>query len=106
MPSLYDSPFMSFLNEPGEGYQSAYNAYQPSWGSPRQQKYYQGQFADVQNEYLGKLGQQIMGGGAPTLNFTDFLSQMPWTQRYAQLPPSMRGFNASQFSPFTRRLFS
>ncbi len=95
-----------FLETPGEPQQAAYYAYQPQWGGTRQQKYYQGQFANVQNEYLGKLGQQILGGGAPTLNFTDFLSQVPWTQRYAQMPPSMRGFSASQFNPYTRRVFS
>ena len=96
---MADNGFWDYLNENPE---SAYFANQNQWKTPNQKKYFQSQFSNIQNEYLGQLGQQIMGGGAPTLNFTDFLSQMPWTQKYAQLPPSMRGSNQSQYSPVTR----
>ena len=82
--------------------QAAYYAQQPQWGAPKQQRYYQGQFQEIQNQYLGRLGQQMMGGGMPSLQFTDFLGNFPWTQQYAQLPPSLRGDNPSLFNPRTQ----
>ena len=91
-----------------ENPQAAYFGYQPQFGrSPNQKKWFQNQFSEVQNRYMGQLGQQIMGGGAPTLNFTDFLSQ--WfapqggaAQEWAGLSPSQRGMNQGRYAPPTR----
>ena len=53
--------------------------------------------------FYGKLGEQVLGGGAPTATFTDYLKDFPFTQRFAQLG---RQYNqGSQFSPRTRFLY-
>jgi hypothetical protein len=53
--------------------------------------------------FYGKLGEQVLGGEAPTATFTDYLKDFPFTQRFAQLG---RQYNqGSQFSPRTRFLY-
>ena len=53
--------------------------------------------------FYGKLGEQALGGEAPTATFTDYLKDFPFTQRFAQLG---RQYNqGSQFSPRTRFLY-
>lgn len=65
------------------------------------------QASDVYNQALqgfyGKLGEQILGGGAPTMTFTDYLQEFPFTQRFAQLGRQYGNSNA--FSPRTRFLY-
>jgi hypothetical protein len=98
------NPFASFLEDVPE---AAYFSLDKPFGrSPRQERFFQGQFQNIQNEYLGALGQQIRGGQFPTLRFTDFLEKFPFTKRYASLPPQSRGDFPRQFSPPTRFLFN
>tara|TARA_R110002073_G_C9180438_1_gene556326 strand:+ start:351 stop:659 length:309 start_codon:yes stop_codon:yes gene_type:complete len=53
--------------------------------------------------FYGKLGEQVLGGEAPTATFADYLKDFPFTQRFAQLG---RQYNqGSQFSPRTRFLY-
>ena len=94
----FDGNWLDFLEDKPE---AGYFSYQNQWRTPNQKKYYQNQFQEIQNEYLGRLGQQLRSGGAPTEKFTDFLGQFPWTLRFMQLPPSMRGDNPSLFNPRT-----
>lgn len=101
MPQNYDE-FRDFVEDNPE---AGYFTFQNQWRTPNQRKYFQGQFNEIQNEYLGRLGQQIRGGGEGTLHFADFLSQMPWAERFQGLPPSQRGENASLFNPWTRFMF-
>lgn len=102
MPSQYDNPFLAYLEEEPK---AGYFAYQNQWRTPNQKKYFQNQFAEIQNQYMGRLGQQILGGGEPNLRFTDFLKQYPWMQEFAKLPPSQRGENRSLYNPRTQRIF-
>jgi len=53
--------------------------------------------------FYGKLGEQVLGGGAPTATFTDYLKDFPFTQRFAQL--GRQYDQGSQFSPRTRFLY-
>ena len=53
--------------------------------------------------FCGKLGAQVLGGGAPTATFTDYLKDFPFTQRFAQL--GRQYDQGSQFSPRTRFLY-
>ena len=73
--------------------------------SPAQRKYWQGQFGNVQSEYAGALGSSIRNQTeAPT--FTQFLEDMPWTERYTSLSPALRpGSSFSRFSPQARRIY-
>ena len=37
--------------------------------------------------------------------FTDYLGQYDWTDRYTSLPPAMRGDFTSQYNPRTRQIY-
>lgn len=94
-------PFTDLLNEdPRLGYQS----YLPQFNlSQNQKKFFQNNYQDIFNEYLGALGQQIRQGQSPNLKFTDYLSQTPFTERYSSLSPEQRGeTQQGRFSPRTR----
>ena len=72
--------------------------------SPNQLKFGQNAYQDIYNQYFGALGQQIMGGQDPTLKFQDFLSQSPFSQRFANLPPGLTGRSDAQrlYNPSTQ----
>ena len=74
--------------------------------SPVQQQYWSGQYGNVYNQYAGALGSAIrQGQEAPS--FTNFLSDMPWTERYTALSPSLRpGGSFRRFNPATRYMYS
>ena len=88
---------------------SAYFSFQDRFkqgASPRQRDYFGGQFQDVHNEFLGRIGEQLRQNPsqrAPT--FTSFMRSFPFQQRFAALPPSMRGAAMSRFAPQTRFFF-
>ena len=94
-----DNPFAGYFEaQPEAGYYS----YQNQWTSPNMKKYFQGQFGNIQNQYLGQLGQIVRGGQAPTLKIMDFLSQIPWQQQFQGLTPQEKGVDYSRFNPFSR----
>ena len=98
-----DNPFLAFLEEEPR---AAYFGFQNLFGkTPARKNYYQNQFQRIYDEYLGTLGQQALGGQAPTTKFVDFMRAFPFTERYAQLPPSMRGEFPGRFNPLTRSIF-
>ena len=111
--SWMDNPYMAILEEsPG----AAYFSYADQWSSPAQQQYYQNQFQNVYNQYLGTLGTALRSGasgteGAPSISdigqmsFTNYLGDMNWTDRYTSLPPTMRGDYTSSYNPRTRQIY-
>lgn len=75
--------------------------------SPNQKRYFQDQFQDVQNKYLGRLGQQVFGGEQPDEKLTDFYRsyfapQGGADQDWASMSPRSRGVNTARFAPPTR----
>ena len=74
--------------------------------SPMQNQYWRGQYGDVWDEYLGSLGAaEKRGQDAPL--WTSFLEDMPWTQRYTALGPSLRpGGSTRQYSPSVRYAYT
>ena len=88
--------------------QMAYYSAEPFAGgySPAQQKYWSGQFGNVYNQYAGALGASVRNQTeAPS--FVDFLRDMPWTERYTSLSPSLRpGSSFGRFNPATRYMYS
>jgi len=67
------NPFKDFL-ETDQGRKAAFFGATPGFnqGGSRQQ-FFSNLFPQFENRFLGALGQQIQGGGAPTLQFQDFL---------------------------------
>ena len=81
---------------------SAYYSYSGEWDSPRQGGYYQNQFTDIYNDYLGQLGSQVRGGGAPTNQWTDYLGDFDWDAWYRENQTyEQRNPNRSSFTPQT-----
>lgn len=101
--SLPFSPQELLAHEP----RSAFFSFQDQFGSksPRQKRYYQGQFSNIYNQYLGMQGAQLRAGQAPQQSFTGMLENFPFTSRFGSLPPAARGEFPSRFAPATRSLF-
>lgn len=107
--------YLGLLNEDP---QTAYYAKLYGGGqklSPNQSRYYQGGqgFNDVWSSYLGTLGEGLVKAQEQNMPFEkflnsqgntafyDYLSQTPFTERYAKLPQELRG-GTSRFAPQTR----
>jgi hypothetical protein len=71
----------------------------PFGTSPASRRYFQGQFQNIYDEFLGQQGRMLQGGQMPAQNFTQFLDAFPFTQRYSALPPEMTGRTLSGFAP-------
>lgn len=95
-----DNPFLSYLEDRPE---AAYYGYQKQWKTPNMKRYFQTQFGNIQNQYLGNLANWVTGGstGNPE-KFTDFLGNFNWGQQYQEQTPQQRGQDTSRLSPFTR----
>ena len=94
------NPFAAFLEGDPK---VAFFAQQPRFGaSPRQQRYFRGQFQDMYDRYLGELGRQAAGGKTPTRKFTDFLQDIDFDWEYGMLSPRQRGVQLGQFAPPVR----
>ena len=74
----------------------------PFGTSPASKRYFQGQFQNVYNEFLGQQGRALQGGQIPSQTFSQFLDQFPFAQRYSALPPEMSGRGISGFAPRVR----
>ena len=99
--------FSDFLEErPQELYQSFLT--DPSNKMPSSmRRYYQNQFTNIQNEYIGELTRQMRQGKMPTKRFQDFLGEGVFKQ-----PTTDSGMNrftgAKNFmeeSPYTRSTY-
>jgi hypothetical protein len=108
-PSNYygtNNPFMDYLEyEPRAAYYSSPASRQFDQGGEGQRRYFQNQFQDVYNEFLGSLGSQIRAGQAPTMRWSEYLDAVPFTERYAALSPEQAGRSRRRYSPSTRQIY-
>ena len=97
-----DNPFGAFLEAAP---QAAYYSYSNDCGRPRQSQYYQNQFQNVYNQYLGSLGGMLRQGVMPTNEntFADYLGNYDWNQE--SIGDYQRGDFTSQFNPRTRQIY-
>ena len=72
--------------------------------SPSQQQYWRGQYGDVWSRYLGELGGATRGGDIGG-GCSDYLEDMPWTQRYYENVSPRQRAGTSRFSPSTRHMY-
>ena len=101
-----NNPFMDFLElEPTAAYYSSPGGMQFASGNQGQRRYFQNQFQNVYNEFLGALGSQIRSGQEPTMRWTDYLENVPFTARYAALSPEQAGRTTRRYSPNTRQIY-
>jgi hypothetical protein len=88
---------------PEAGYAARLQQQTPQ-GSP-QRRYFQPRYNPIFQEYLGEAGQQILGGGAPTLAFDDFLGNYDFNRRFRSRAPTERGQGQARFNTPTRFFF-
>tara|TARA_R110002110_G_scaffold72519_1_gene192895 strand:+ start:206 stop:514 length:309 start_codon:yes stop_codon:yes gene_type:complete len=71
--------------------------------SPNRRKQAEDIYSGAMTEFYGKLGEQILGGGEPTMTFSNFLEDFPFTDRFAQL--GRQYSQQSRYKPSTRFLY-
>ena len=98
------NPFDEFLEATP---QAAYYSYSDEWGGggKKQSQYYQNQFQNVYNQYLGSLGGMLRQGVMPQAEntFASYLGNYDWNQE--SLGQYQRGDFTSQFNPRTRQIY-
>lgn len=84
-----ENPYLPWLNDTPE---LLYQAMQPQRGSRNYLDYWLSQYGNIFNRYQGALGQQGLAGQAPSMNFSDYLTQF-WNpqQEWKKLAPQTRG---------------
>ena len=110
-PEILQNPFggnvfADFLEQEGLGQRSAFFGALPQAQTPNQQTFFQNQFPNVLDQFLGLLGQDIFAGQTPTQRFAPFVQQFPFAQTFASTPPSQRpGTPQRFFAPQARSFF-
>lgn len=102
-----DNPFLDFLEqEPRAAFYSyLYGPGNAPSFAPRQQRFFQDQFTDIHNMYLGYLGRQVREGMMPQGSATDFFGGFDFPGYYRrQVPYEGRNAGYSGFVPRTRWL--
>jgi hypothetical protein len=88
------NPFIRFLDDEPE---AAYFARREEFGgSPRQKQFFEGDYANIYNQYLGFLGNQAKAGQMPSGSFNDFFQNLlpnsaAFDQQFRELTPNQRG---------------
>ena len=93
-----------FLEGSELGRRSSFFSFVNQQQSP-QRRFFQNQFQNIQNQFLGQLGQTIRQGGQPDQTFQSFLEGFPFSQRFQELPPALRGQLNNRFAPSVRFFF-
>lgn len=98
------NPWAGFLEEEPK---SAYFSYQNQFGgpsqAPKQKQFFQDQFANIYNQYLGQLGMQIGQGDLPSKQWQDYMKDFDFSGWYkGQVPYDERNAGFNKFSPQTQ----
>ena len=102
---LGSTPFLDFLEETP---QAAYFG-MPGRArqTPNQRRFFEQQFRNVHNQFLGALGRQITSGQQPTLRFaTDFLPGYDPQAAFLEQPFGVREATRGAFAPPIRYFYS
>ena len=100
---MQQSPFQDFLEEHPE---SGYYGYLEGQGFNRSKKrHLQGLLGQLQQNFMGQLGQQIIQGDAPTKKWMDFVGNTDLNKLYGSMSPRSRGMSQSSLTPRTRHLY-
>ena len=105
MTMQFDNPFQDFLEESDVGQRANFFSRAGTRGTPTRSRFFENQFASIQNQFLGALGAQIRGGEQPTLTFEGFLNDFSFNDAFIGAPPAFRGQFPSRFAPRTRFIF-
>lgn len=73
--------------------------------APTQRRFFENEFSNIRNQFLGTLGSMALQGQEPIGSFSDYIGGINFNQRFAALPPALRGASMGRFAPQTRFLF-
>lgn len=77
------NPWAGFLEaEPKTAYFSYGDRFGGPTGSQRQRNFFQNQFSEIYNQYLGRLGAQVRAGQVPTEQWNDYLGGFDFNNWY------------------------
>ena len=97
------APQTAFMGALSRTPYSSFNTTAPQ--KQRYQDYWQNQYSNIYNQYLGNRATQMKRGTDPSqwTSFTDYLEdEAPFTNRYSSLSPTQRGMSTRRFNPSTR----
>lgn len=105
MASFFDQDVgQEFLASDPEGRRASFFSFVNQQKAP-QRRFFQNEFQNIQNQFLGQLGQNIRESGTSDLTFESFLGDFPFATRFQGLPPSLRGALKTRFAPSVRSFF-
>tara|TARA_Y100000310_G_C20625942_1_gene785880 strand:- start:117 stop:434 length:318 start_codon:yes stop_codon:yes gene_type:complete len=95
---MQENPFLRLLEEEPIGQRALFFGNVPQNLTFGQQRFAQNLFDPTLNRYLGTLGRQVIGGGAPTNTFADYLrNSFDFGREFRRAPTSQTGLGASSF---------
>ena len=117
MANAFENFYTDLLqDQPQMAYQGAVASQFPQFDlmsrpQKRQRDYWGDQYSNIYNQYLGQQGQGLTAlaqgrqATTPMTTFSQYLENIPFTERYASLTPQQRGKGTRSFAPSTRYLF-
>jgi|SRR3990167_1703533 len=100
------NPWLEFLESAEEGPRINFYSRLPQNQTFNQQRFGEDLYNNMWTGYLGAVGRQVRGGGAPTLQYGDYLDQnMNFNRSFRAAPQFQTGMQTNRLSPFTRYLY-
>ena len=97
-----DDPFGDVLNEDPR---IAFFGQQKRFGRGQQRKFFEGQFQNILNKFLGNLGGRLFENEIPDQRFPDFIKNFDFDSFFRSQSPSFRGGFRRNVTPRGRSLF-
>ena len=100
------NPWEDFLESAEEGPRINYYSRLPQNQTANQSRFAEDLYGNLWTQYLGALGRQVREGGAPTLQYGNFLDQnLNFNRSFRAAPQFQTGMQTNRLSPFTRYLY-
>jgi len=99
-PNFLD--FSDFLEQQPQALYQSYLGDPKSNMTSSMKRYYQNEFSNIQNEYLGKLARDMREGSVPTYRFDDYLKSDVFTQPQQTSPQSNMSSPMGQYTGYDR----
>lgn len=107
MPFTPDNPFWEGFETDPMGQRANYFSRLGNLRSPSMRRFFEKQFEETQNKYLGLVGRQVREEGQPDLTWSGYLDD--WfnpsggaQEFYASMSPRQRGSQSLDYAPPAR----
>jgi hypothetical protein len=95
---MQQNPWLRFLEQEPFGQRALFFGNVPQGLTFGQERFAESRVDPTFNRYLGTLGRQVIGGGAPTNTFADFLkNKFDFGREFRRAPTAQTGLGASRF---------